>query len=964
MVKLSMATISIKKEKRDFLLISAAIIVLFLITGFTGLFLKLDLRLYDFLLTHKQEIPQNDKVVMIQIDNDSLSDVGQWPWTRNILGDTLIRMKELGAKSASFDIEYLSPSALGVASDVREKIGESVQNNEGTVVSLLDQLSDAVVAGFYSPEEIKGLISEMKEGYIYPSYDGMEEEVLNDIYFDYDEYFARALQFFGNSYLTINFRTVGIEYSQEYLDYIKKRFLRYDIEDSDSWIKKGNNYEISRLEYDIPDFCPAIETLMTRAKGAAFTNSVVDDDGIRRRIEIFNEYQGGFVGQLSVAPVLDNLEVEKIIRNKRSIKLVNARFPDLDKPVTIKIPLDEKGYFLINFRHGEINQSFKYQPVLALRNLDVRESKIVECLSNLSSVELIDESGQKPEFFTFASQLDQDYRDIQEYKSYLLSLCTGYDVSGKPYDGITPEMYEEYFGLRKTFFENIQTFISSDLETPVYDFLNKLAETYSDNADGFLEALEFISGEFDFLKSEFVDYVQEEKNIHNDLDGAYCIIGNTATSTTDIGAIPFIKKYANVGIHGNIMNTILERKFIYSFDWYWLFLAAVVISLIPVLVKTEKDSIINTFGGILYLIFIVIVLVLFIFFSIYFPMVNTFLYLIITYLTGVLFRFINSDKEKKFITNAFSQCLSKDVVQDIIRDSSSFKLGGDSRDMTAIFTDIQKFSAFSELLNAAQLVELLNYYLTKMSEIIIEEKGTIDKYEGDAIIALVGAPATLPDHAFKACSAAIKMKQAEEKMNAEILEVVKKDKPENMNQDLYNAFQIMVSNKKTLFTRIGINSGEMVAGFMGSENKKNYTMMGNNVNLASRLEGVNKVYASSILCSQKTWEWADQGENKDKIIFRRLDRVRVINIKTPVQLYNLIGFTGQVSAEQKKEIDMFHAALDMYLERNFIEAGKLFLQADKVFHDETALIFAERCKKYLEEGIPENWDGVLNMTTK
>ena len=188
--------------------------------------------------------------------------------------------------------------------------------------------------------------------------------------------------------------------------------------------------------------------------------------------------------------------------------------------------------------------------------------------------------------------------------------------------------------------------------------------------------------------------------------------------------------------------------------------------------------------------------------------------------------------------------------------------------------------------------------------------------------------------------------------------------PLDMDSNLYSALKIMVENDKTIFTRIGINSGEMVAGFMGSENKKNYTMMGNNVNLASRLEGVNKVYASSILCSEQCYEWANSGENKGKIIFRRLDKVRVVNIKKPVQLYNVICFAEDLTQELKKELDMFHAALDLYLERNFVEAGKLFLQADKICHDDTALIFADRCKNYIEKGVPENWDGVMTMTSK
>ena len=204
--------------------------------------------------------------------------------------------------------------------------------------------------------------------------------------------------------------------------------------------------------------------------------------------------------------------------------------------------------------------------------------------------------------------------------------------------------------------------------------------------------------------------------------------------------------------------------------------------------------------------------------------------------------------------------------------------------MTAMFTDIQKFSGFSELLTAGQLVALLNYYLTKMSDIIMEERGTVDKYEGDAIIALVGAPVQMDDHAQRACAAAIKMKAAEDLMNKEIEQIAAADKPAEMDDELYQAFKIMVENNRRLFTRIGLNSGEMIAGYMGSENKKNYTMMGNNVNLASRLEGVNKQYSTGgIMISAATRDLLG-----DRFVVRSLDRVRVVNVNTPIRLYELI----------------------------------------------------------------------------
>jgi len=956
-----------KKETQRLLFISLGVTALFVLIGCLNIFNTIDLRFYNFLFKFKKEIPQNEKVVMIEIDDQSLDKLGEWPWTRNILGDTLIRMKEMGAVSASFDIEYLSPSARGVASNVREKINDNISENQSLVDGLLSDLTSAVTNGFYSVSEMPGLVEEMKSGYLEPSYDELKEKVVEDVYFDYDEYFARAVQFFGNTYLTINMRDVGVSYDPAFIDYVSKRFLRRNVEDDNALIKKYNNYEIHRLEKDTPGFSPAMEKIMTRAKAGSFTNSVVDDDGIRRRMEFLAEHNGGYVAQLSVGPVLDNLQVEKIIRNKRSVTLVNARFPGSDEPVTFKVPLDEHGYFLINWRHGNIEESFKYQPVLQFSYLDTCEEAVYKHLNNLVEFSVFGEDGTLFPLFDNAQQLSAMYNEILSYKDYLLSLCTGYDENGNALDGITPEMYEDYFNLRIEYFQNVQVFLNQNSDSEVIEFLESIIESNADREDVvelYTEYKDIIVDEYVNLNTEFNNYISGETSLRESLDGSYCIIGNTASSTTDIGAIPFFKQYANVGIHGNVMNTLLNRQFIYSYNWYFIFILAAVLSLLTVFINSERKRTQNVLGAVVVVALIALYIILFVVFNVYFPMMTSIIYLIVFYLTGILFRFINSDKEKKYITDAFSQCLAPTVVKQLIDNPDSFRLGGETLDMSAIFTDIQKFSSFSELLNAGELVALLNFYLSEMSDIIIGEDGTVDKYEGDAIIALVGAPFQFEDHAFKACSAAIKMKKAETILNKKVLEIAANEMPEGFDPDLYNAFKIMAENEKSINTRIGINSGEMVAGYMGSTKKKNYTMMGNNVNLASRLEGTNKAYASYMMCSEATYERANRGVNKDKILFRRLDQVRVINIKKPVQLYNIIGFTDEISLEQRKEIDMFHSALDMYLERNFVEAGKLFVKANTVYKDDTALVYAERCKKYIEEGVPENWDGVFTMTSK
>lgn len=332
-------------------------------------------------------------------------------------------------------------------------------------------------------------------------------------------------------------------------------------------------------------------------------------------------------------------------------------------------------------------------------------------------------------------------------------------------------------------------------------------------------------------------------------------------------------------------------------------------------------------------------------FNIYVEMVGPLLIMLLGFIASTILRFILAEKDKSFLRNAFSTYLSDAVVDELVNDPSKMQLGGEEKNITAMFTDIRGFSTISEKVTPTQLVSFLNKYLTLLSDIILENKGTIDKYEGDAIIAFFGAPIAFEDHAWSACIAAVRMKQAEEEFNKQML-----------------ADGIIPS---AVNTRIGINSGDMVVGNMGTDKKMNYTMMGNDVNLAARLEGVNKVYHSWILVSEKTWDAANSGSHIGVLLGRRFDKVRVIGINTPVQLYNILGVKTELSEDLIESVKLFHAGLDCYFKKEFSGAKKLFDAATRKYpEDEAASVFSSRCEELIANGVPDDWDGVVNMTSK
>jgi class 3 adenylate cyclase/glutaredoxin len=292
------------------------------------------------------------------------------------------------------------------------------------------------------------------------------------------------------------------------------------------------------------------------------------------------------------------------------------------------------------------------------------------------------------------------------------------------------------------------------------------------------------------------------------------------------------------------------------------------------------------------------------------------------------------------LKKAFSSYLSGDVVQDVMSDPSRLQLGGSKRNMTAIFTDIQGFAGVAEKLDPEDLVRLLNVYLSGMSDIILEEKGTIDKYEGDAIMAFFGAPLDLRDHALRACTSAVLMKYKEREINTYLIE------------------KGLISIP--LFTRIGINTGDMVVGNMGSERKMNYTIMGNAVNLASRLEGVNKHYGSRILVTEETLMAAG-----DKFLTRRLDTVRVVGMKTPVQIHELLDIAESAAEETRQLAGLFNRARDTFENRDWAAAEAAFEAVLKMDSgDGPAQLFRNRARVFCQKPPEADWDGIFNVNEK
>jgi len=372
-----------------------------------------------------------------------------------------------------------------------------------------------------------------------------------------------------------------------------------------------------------------------------------------------------------------------------------------------------------------------------------------------------------------------------------------------------------------------------------------------------------------------------------DFDGKYVFVGLYAEGLYDIFNTPISSVYPGMGVHITMLDNLLNGNFIReSPQWLNLLILFVVVALTVALCLFHRRLILPAAVTVLEVLAVIAAaFAAFQWRSLWIPMVMYFTGIITAFITANLYNYVTEGSQKRFIKSAFSQYLSPKVIEQIIADPGQLKLGGEKREMTAIFTDVRSFSTITEALgDPEKLVELLNHYLTRMSDIVLENQGTIDKYEGDAIIAFFGAPVHMDNHASLACRSAVLMKKAETDINREALEkgLITKAVLEAM---VKKGILQSINDPCPMFTRIGVNTGDMVVGNMGTPSKMDYTIMGNAVNLAARLEGVNKQYdTGGILISEYT-----RSRIGDDFVLRPLSRVRVVGINTPLRLYELLG---------------------------------------------------------------------------
>lgn len=411
----------------------------------------------------------------------------------------------------------------------------------------------------------------------------------------------------------------------------------------------------------------------------------------------------------------------------------------------------------------------------------------------------------------------------------------------------------------------------------------------------------------------------------------YVFFGFSAPGLKDLRPTPISGDYPGVEIHATVLDNLLAGDAVKPFPaWLAFCIALVLASSASYLLIHSKRML-----GLVLAFAVFTPLSLLIGFAAYsrnydWPVLFVETAIILALVNSVILKYLTEGRKKRAIQTMFQRYLSNEYIEILKKDPSLLRLGGETRELSIFFSDIQGFTTISEKLTPEQLVQFLNSYLTDMTDIIMDEGGTLDKYEGDAIIAFTNAPLTQEDHAVRMCRSVLKCQRKLAERREEFFQ----------------------QTGAWIYNRIGIHSGKVVVGNFGSKTRFNYTMLGDAANLAARLEGANKFFGTYTMISEATKQQTD-----DAFLWRETGTIQVVGRKTPVTVYELLGFKGEALSPG---IQAFNQGQILYKQGNLAAAAVVF---EVLSDDSVAKVYLDRC--LLEKDVVgSDWDGVWVLNEK
>ncbi len=842
----------------------------------------------DFRLQARGPRAGSDQVVLLAVDERSVSTVGRWPWPREKIGLAIEQAVKYGAKALAFDMVFSEPSAKpgeaifdslessGALNDsLRAKFRSELEARDSDLLfsKILSQNAAPVVLGVFSQSEWPD---------VSPAHLNSCVQLISSQSPAYKTWKNETSMLAPLDEAAVEIPPILTQFYSEHLKFLAQSVAderappQNATEDRDLKIAQENRQRVYCQDW----LDPEKDELFGPLSEAWPDLKAQDPDYLTHNS--FQEWADEFKSRsLPIAKVNYIDWVMNIPSLSEGVNQTGFFNAELDSDGTIR-------------RKSLIGRSFDlWVPSIAF--------KAYLIANNLHA--------------NFSLSYDQRLQQKIISRLWLTDLETGDEVGDIPVDE-KGRLTINYAGPQKMF-----PYVS-------------IADLLTDS-----ETLTVSQRQFDPERKTWIEKDRQEKKSEF-IKGKTFIVGATAMGIFDLRVTPFDENYPGAETHVNVIDNLVRKDFLRTSpkEEERMLLTLLCLGIILSLAL----SYLGALSGLLFASFS---MAGFYFFDRYFlfgqgmvtAIIFPFVLVLLLYISLTFYKYFTEERGKKELRTTFQKYVSPAIVEEILSDPSNVQLGGRKVRLTVFFSDVRGFTTISEKLDPQALSSLLNRYLTPMTELVFKNRGTLDKYMGDAIMAFFGAPIHFKDHAKWACRCAL---ESLERLKVLQNELIEKGLP-------------------SIDIGIGLNTGEVSVGNMGSETVRSYTVMGDAVNLGSRLEGITKEYGVRIVISEFTYE-----EVKEDFICREVDWVKVKGKILPVKIYELMG-EGKASEGLQNFLKTYKEGTELYHQAQFKQALAKFegaLQYNPA--DTVAKLYVQRCHNFMENPPPSDWDGVFVMKTK
>lgn len=655
-----------------------------------------------------------------------------------------------------------------------------------------------------------------------------------------------------------------------------------------------------------------------RGKLGQLVNKLHDDGAVVIAFDIFFSEQ-----QPNIVTQMEQYFSQKHLLTSDVANVLKQSQPNFDEDsMFAKSLLNSSSLLALGFLPTTQTANILPKPLFILSQEEKEQFSIINTFGYISNIPILQKAAKGSGFINIIADADGIIRRAPLLMSYK--------------DGVYPAL-------------SLQAVIlylnqAARLITPTYDEGKKLegiqiGERVIPTDDKGQVLIPFIGGSYTFPYYSATD-VLNGKIPKEKIQGKILFVGTSATGLGDLQATSIQSPFPGVEIQASIVNGILEGNFSYIPAWTYgaNLVLTILFGLFCAILFPQLGP--RTLFAIIILLPVSILLLNNWFWIktglIISVLIPTLLILIIA-IINIMYGYLFETRRRERIKEMFGQYVPAKHIDEMLKTSGDYGLKGEDRDMTVLFADIRNFTSISESMSAADLVDLLNTFFTPMTEIIFKHKGTIDKYVGDLIMAFWGAPLRDKHHSTHAIISALEMQKQLRVMQPIFAK--------------HNCPDIKIG--------IGLNSGIMSIGNMGSRYRRNYTVLGDQVNLASRVESLTKFYGVDIIVTENTQH------NQTKFIFRKLDRVRVKGKTIGIEIYEVICTRAELTPEITQELELYHNALNLYLEQHWEEAEATFTILSSSHPDRKIYkIYLERINEFKSKPKMEKWDGIYTHHEK